>query len=77
MHRNPKVIAQKTIQKQADVQLTIKEIRSRYWRYPHLFEIDKTEIVGSYETVEKADCQIEVRRYKVIHGVDWLHRKAY
>ena len=77
MHRNPKGIAQKTIQKQADVQLTIKEIRSRYWRYPHLFEIDKTEIVGSYETVEKADCQIEVRRYKVIHGVDWLRRKTY
>ncbi|MER0124054.1 ISAs1 family transposase, partial [Streptococcus sp. ZJ100] len=71
-----KAIADKIIKKKADYCLAVKENqKSLLADIRPFFEVD-TERDDSYETLEKAHGQIELRQYEVINDTRWL-RKAH
>ena len=70
-----KAIANKIIMKQADYCLAVKENQKQLLEAicPY-FELSKT-FDDSYETLEKAHGQIEVRQYEVITDTEWLRQE--
>src|SRR3712207_8144015 len=70
-----KAIANKIIMKQADYCLAVKENQKQLLEAicPY-FELSKT-FDDSYETLEKAHGQIEVKQYEVITDTEWLRQE--
>ncbi|CEF52174.1 Transposase DDE domain protein [Lactococcus garvieae] len=70
-----KAIANKIIMKQADYCLAVKENQKNLLEdISPYFELSEN-LDDSYETVEKAHDQIEVRRYEVITDTEWLRQE--